>query len=493
MAFHFLDELKATFATRASQPAVVHPGGVFTYAELLRRARAAAGLLQRRGMDTGSRVVLFTAAKIPFLIAHLGVLWGGGIALPLNSRFTREEMRHFLTDSGACLAVAGAEQVPLLESLRPEVPALREVLLDDEVLGADTASCREPDVSAEDACLLVYSSGTTGWPKGVVHTHANLAASLRALAECWRFTPDDVVVNVLPLFHIHGLSFATQLTLLAGGCVNLADFHVADTLDAIATGTVFMAVPTIYYRFLEEPAFVEKARSWQHVRLFTCGSAPIRPDVLPRLEAILGKPVINRYGMTEAHVITSLPLDGPWPAGSVGVPLRGIDLRIGEPGSSAIGAGEVGPVFVRGPNLFREYWRNPDATRKAFSTGWFDTGDLGALDELGFLTLAGRSNDLIITSGYNVYPPLVERVVNACPGVAELAVVGVPDPIRGERVVVFVVREDPSLDEGRLQDYWSERLVEYQRPRQIIFVDTLPRDALGKVLRKELVKQVPGT
>jgi malonyl-CoA/methylmalonyl-CoA synthetase len=442
-------------------------------------------------MEKGSRVVLFTPAKVPFLLAHLGVLSGGGISLPLNPRFTREELRHFLIDSGACLAVAGAEQVPLLESLRPQAPALRQVLLDDEVLKAGATSWREPDVSAEDACLLVYSSGTTGWPKGVVHTHANLAASLRALAECWRFTPDDVVVNVLPLFHIHGLSFAAQLTLLTGGCVSLADFHVADTLDAIGRATVFMAVPTIYYRFLEEPAFVEKARSWQHVRLCTCGSAPVRPEVLPRLEAILGKPVINRYGMTEAHVITSLPLDGPWPAGSVGVPLRGIELRIGEPGALATGGGEVGGIFVRGPNLFREYWGNPDATRKAFSTGWFDTGDFGSLDENGFLTLAGRSNDLIITSGYNVYPPVVERVVNACPGVAESAIVGVPDRIRGERVVVFVVREDHSLDAGRLEDFWSERLVEYQRPRQVVFVDALPRNALGKVLRKDLVKQVP--
>jgi aspartate aminotransferase len=196
--------------------------------------------------------------------------------------------------------------------------------------------------------------------------------------------------------------------------------------------------------------------------------------------------------MTEAHVITSLPLDGPWPAGSVGLPLPGIELRVARPDGQPAAAGEVGAVLIRGPNLFREYWRNPEATSKAFASGWFDTGDLGSLDEHGFLTLAGRSNDLIITSGYNVYPPVVERVVNACPGVRECAVAGLPDPVRGERVVAFVVRDDPALDEARLQAFCAERLVDYQRPRQVFFVESLPRNTLGKVLRRELVRDVAG-
>jgi malonyl-CoA/methylmalonyl-CoA synthetase len=489
MAPHFLDELRSAFAAQPDRIALVHPGGVFTCAELDQQARRIAALLQRGGVARGDRVVLFTPARVPFLLAHLGVLYAGAVSLPLNPRFTREEMQHFLSDSGACLAVAGPDQRPLLESLRSELPELREILPDDAVLEAPAASEREVAVTSEDPCLLVYSSGTTGSPKGVVHTHANLASSLRALAECWRFTPDDVVVNVLPLFHIHGLSFATQLTLFAGGCVILEEFHATRTLDTIGRGTVFMAVPTIYYRFLEEPTFSEKARSWQRTRLFTCGSAPIRPDVLPRLQEILGKPVINRYGMTEAHVITSLPLDGPWPAGSVGLPLPGIELRVVWPDGQPASAGEVGTVLVRGPNLFREYWRNPEATRKAFASGWFDTGDLGAVDEHGFLTLAGRSNDLIITSGYNVYPPVVERVINACPGVRESAVAGVPDEMRGERVVVFVVRDDSSLGEDQVLAFCAERLVDYQRPRQVFFLDTLPRNALGKVLRRELANR----
>lgn len=247
-----------------------------------------------------------------------------------------------------------------------------------------------------------------------------------------------------------------------------------------------MAIPTFYYAFLDRPEFAEAARGWGNVRLFTCGSAPIRPEVLPGLEAILGRPVINRYGMTEGHVLTSLPLDGPWPQGSVGLPLKGIELSVTRDDGTPAEIGEVGSVRVRGQNLFRKYWRNPEATRAAFASGWFDTGDFGIRDAAGLLTLVGRKHDLIITSGFNVYPQVVERVINECPGVKESAVLGLPDDRRGERVVAVVVRDDPALDERRLRAHCLEHLVDYQRPVSIAFTDTLPRNAMGKVLRREL-------
>lgn len=338
---------------------------------------------------------------------------------------------------------------------------------------------------------MLYSSGTTGRPKGVLHDHANLASSLRGLQSCWRFTPDDVLVNVLPLFHIHGLSFATHLSLLTGCTMHVEDtFHPRRTLDVVERGTVFMAIPTFYYTFLDRPEFRDIARSWRNVRLFTCGSAPIRPEVLPELESVLGRPVINRYGMTEAHVIASLPLDGPWPQGSVGLPLDGVSVRVvGENGQPVV-QDEVGSVQLSGPNLFRSYWRRPDATREAFASGWFDTGDLGFRDSGGFLTLVARKNDLIITNGFNVYPQVVERVINECPGVRESAVVGIPDLKRGERVVAAVVRADETLSERSLKTYLGERLVNYQRPASIVFVASLPRNAMGKVLRRELRDQL---
>jgi acyl-CoA synthetase (AMP-forming)/AMP-acid ligase II len=196
--------------------------------------------------------------------------------------------------------------------------------------------------------------------------------------------------------------------------------------------------------------------------------------------------VINRYGSTEGHVITSLPLDGPWPQGSVGLPLDGMEVLVAGLDGAAVPEGEVGTVLLRGPNLFREYWRNPSATSAAFVSGWFDTGDLGQLDHSGFLTLVGRKNDMIITNGFNVYPEVVERVVNECPGVKESAVLGMPDDRRGERVTAVVVRDDPTLDERRVKAHCVEHLVDYQRPSAVVFVDELPRNAMGKVLRRAL-------
>ncbi len=484
---HFLEELRATFADRSGKAALVHRESTYSYGDLNRQAERCAGWLQALGVEPESCVVVASAEKRPFLAAHLGAIFAGAISLPLNPRFTRDELRYFLADSAARVAVVGPDLRALVEELKPELPDLRAIVDAETAWEPPEHTYRAPTVSADDPCLMLYSSGTTGRPKGVVHTHANLAASLHALGDCWRFTPDDITTNVLPLFHIHGLSFATHLSLLTGGCMRMVDtFHPRRTLDEVGKGTVFMSIPTFYYAFLDRPEFAEAAKGWGNVRLFTCGSAPIRPEVLPGLEAILGRPVINRYGMTEGHVLTSLPLDGPWPQGAVGLPLRGIELSVTRDDGTPAEAGEVGSVRVRGPNLFREYWRNPEATRAAFASGWFDTGDLGMRDAAGLLTLVGRKHDMIITSGFNVYPQVVERVINECPGVKESAVLGLPDDRRGERVVAVVVRDDPALDERGLRTHCAEHLVDYQRPVAIVFTDSLPRNAMGKVLRREL-------
>ena len=487
MASHFLNDLRQAFATNAHRPALVYRERTWTYAALGIAAERCAGWLQSKRLTAGDRVGLFTAGKLPFLVGNLGVMFAGGVPLPLNPRFTREEMRFFLTDSGAKLVIAGQEQRPLLAELLPELPEPPEVIPDREVLNPPSTAWREPSPSADDPCLVLYSSGTTGWPKGVVHTHANVASALHALANCWQMTPDDRVVNVLPLFHIHGLAFATHLTWLIGGCLLVEDaFDPRQTLDAIGNATVFMAVPPIYYKLLGEPAFRAAAQSWQSVRLFTCGSAPIRPEVLPELEGILQRPVINRYGMTESYVISSLPLAGPWPNGSVGLPLDGIELRIVGESANDMASGEVGSVQIRGPNLFRRYWNKPEATEAAFASGWFDTGDFGSRDAAGMLTLVGRKHDLIITSGYNVYPQVVERVIGECPGVRECAVLGLADPQRGERVAAAVVADGGQLDAAAVRAWCSERLVHYQHPKEVLFVESLPKNSLGKVLRREL-------
>lgn len=487
---HFGNQLRQTFATHAARPAILYRGEAITYGDLQPQITRCAAWLQHLGVQRGDRVVLFTGNKLPFLIAQLGAMFAGGVPLPLNPRFTREELRYYLSDSGARVIVVAEEQRTMIESLVAELDQRPLVVLDSTAVAPSAADFVEPNATAEEACLILYSSGTTGWPKGVVHTHANVASSLRGLAECWRMTPDDIVVNVLPLFHIHGLAFATHLTLLVGGCVQIEDsFDVPRVLEIIGESTVFMAVPPIYYKLLEEPRFREAAQHWQRVRLFTCGSAPIRTEVLPELQSILQRPVINRYGMTESYVISSLPLDGPWPDGSVGLPLAGVEVRITRADGTEADAGEVGAVHIRGENIFRTYWNKPEATQAAFKTGWFETGDLGQVDERGFLTLVGRQHDLIIVSGYNVYPQVVERVMGECPGVGECAVLGLPDPQRGERVAAAIVRSDASLDETRVRAWISERLIHYQQPKSLLFVDALPKNSLGKVLRRELREQ----
>jgi malonyl-CoA/methylmalonyl-CoA synthetase len=484
---HFLNELRATFADRAGQTAWNFPDRSYTFGEIEQRALRSAGWLHGLGVGRGDRVVLATAEKRSFLAAHLGALFAGAVPLPVNPKLTSDEMRYVLADSGARVAVVGPEARPVVEGVRDGLAELRAIVTDSEAWNAPAAKWSPPSPGADEPALMLYSSGTTGRPKGVVHSHANLASSLHALVSWWRIGPEDVVVNVLPLFHIHGLSFAAQLSMLTGASMIIEEsFHPRRTLDIIGRGTVFMAIPTFYYAFLDRPEFREAAANWKNVRLFTCGSAPIRPEVLPDLEAILGRPVINRYGMTEAHVIASLPLDGPWPQGSVGLALKGVEVRLAGAEGATVPTGEVGTVLLRGPNLFREYWNNPEATRAAFAGGWFDTGDLGRLDEKGFLTLVGRKHDLIITSGFNVYPQVVERVLHDCPGVKEAAVVGMPDDRRGERVTAVIVRSDPALDERRVKAFCVEHLVDYQRPATIHFLDALPRNALGKVLRREL-------
>ena len=489
----FRDQLETAFAQFAQRPALTYQDATWTYAELDARTRMAAVRLRAQGLRAGERVILYTADKRALLLAHLGAIRAGGVSLPLNSKFTPREMEYYARDSGAALAVGGDGELPVLQALVDDAETpLRGVLHAAEFLALEprpTASL--PDSTAEDWALLLYSSGTTGQPKGVVHTHANLGAAVRSLADCWAFAPDDVLVNVLPFFHIHGLSFASHVNFLTGAHMLMADqFHPIRTLDLIDRATVFMAIPPMYYQFLGRPEFRAHAKHWSHVRLFTCGSAPIRPEVLPELEGILNSPLINRYGMTESHVIASLPIDKPSVQGSVGLPLDGVEMTMLEDGSTTKDGHAVGEVHVKGPVIFDHYLNRPESTAEAFAhQGFFATGDLGFLDPEGYLTLIGRKVDLIITKGFNVYPPMVERVLNDCPGVKESAVFGLPDDLRGEKVVAVVVK-DPAADTEatprNIRDFCRERAVDYQVPSDVHFVDELPRNTMGKVLKREL-------
>ena len=492
----FIELLRDQINQNADKPAIIYQGNVLTYAQLERRAMRVAALLQAQGLEKGERVILYTPDKFPFLIIHLGIILSGGVSLPLNFSFTKDEMRYFLNDSGARFVFAAGEQASVIDQIKHSCPNLSKTIHPAEFIEKRSSKTyRSPNLQEDDDCFILYSSGTTGQPKGVVHTHRNLAASLLDLKKCWGFVPEDILLNVLPLFHIHGLSFATHLSLMSGATMILEDhFHPLRTMDSIKHATVFMAVPTLYYAFLKRPEFKQKAKGWQKTRLFTCGSAPIRPEVLPELEAILNRPLINRYGMTESHVITSLPIGGPYPQGSVGLPLEGIEMKLVAEDGHPISAESapladhkvVGEVKIRSRNLFSQYWNKPDSTASAFDQdGFFATGDLGYLDELGFLTLVARKTDLIITSGYNVYPAVVEKVINSFPQVRESAVIGIPDEMRGEKVIA-VIATDGELQIRELQDHCRERLASYQLPARFELVDELPRNTMGKILKRDL-------
>jgi malonyl-CoA/methylmalonyl-CoA synthetase len=412
---HFISLLKRQFQENSRRPALIYQGETLTFAQLETKAETVSRFLREKGLRKGDVVILYTPGKRDFLLLHLGIILAGGVSLPLNFNFTPAEMTYFINDSGARFVFASGKQAAVINGIKDRCPHLEKIFKDREIREKHEKKLKEVEIEANDDCFMLYSSGTTGQPKGVVHTHANTAAALLALQKCWAFSPDDVLLNVLPLFHIHGLSFASHLSLISGSAMILKErFHPQQTLEKITDATVFMGVPTYYYAFLNRPGFREKAAHWQSTRLFTCGSAPIRSDVLSDIETIIGKPLINRYGMTESHVITSLPLEGSFKKGSVGLPLEGIHMKIekGEPRGGNDGP-VAGEVKIKSKNLFNRYWNKPGATRAAFDgDGFFCTGDLGFLDERGYLFLVGRKHDLIITGGYNVYPLVVERVIN---------------------------------------------------------------------------------
>ena len=485
----FITQLRHGFSAHASRTAVEFETTRYRFSDLEMAADRIGAVLQAKGIEPGDRLALLIESKELFLLTYLGTLWCGAVPIPLNPGFKVPEVTYFVRDSGAALLVHDASSEAVARPVSQSCACLRgTVAARDLTTTSPPGAIRSFDPQPEDPALMLYSSGTTGEPKGVVHTQSNLLSSVRSIIDAWRFSPDDLLAHVLPLFHIHGLSFAAHVSLLAGSCMLIEDsFHPTRTLDLIDRATVFMAVPPYYYAFLKRVEFRERAVGWQRLRLATCGSAPIRPEVLPELEGILKRPVINRYGMTECHVLTSLPLGGPWPQGSVGPSLSGVEICVRTDSGSRSAVDEVGRVWARGPNLFREYWRRPEATRESFDeNGWFDTGDLGRLESRGYLTLVGRNKDLIIVGGFNVYPAVVERVLGECPGVREVAVVGIPDAARGERVAAFIVPDTPHLDTKLVRAFCRDRLVDYQCPSCIELVDELPRNAMGKVLKREL-------
>ena len=469
-------------------------GPPLSYGELDQRSARMAAALAAVGVAVGDRVAVQVDKSTDAVALYLACLRTGSVYVPLNTAYTEAEVLSFLADSGATLFVCRARR-----QSGPVPPGCRV-----ETLAADgsgsfqaIASTLDPDDrvvdrSGRDPAAMLYTSGTTGRSKGALLSCHNLVANAHALHDAWRFEPDDVLLHVLPVFHVHGLFVALHCAFLAGASVRFhTRFDVAAVRPALHRSTVLMGVPTHYHRLLADPEFGRA--DCEDMRLFTSGSAPLPAAEHDEFARRTGHRIVERYGMTETMILTSNPYDGDRVAGTVGYPLPGVELRVADEHGTPLGAGQLGTVEVRGDGVFLGYHGMPDQTAQAFrADGWFVTGDIGSVDDTGRLSLAGRASDLIISGGLNVYPKEIEAVLDAVDGVAESAVVGVPDDEFGEVAVgVIVPAGDHPVSEAALRAACDGHLARFKHPRRYVVVDALPRNAMGKVQKAALRATLP--
>lgn len=459
MSANLYDILAAGFPADRSKPCFrLSDGTAISYGALEDAASRVAGHLVALGVKPGDRVALQAEKSPQAVMVYLGALKAGAVYLPLNSAYTAAEVAYFRKDAEPAVFVTDPPN--FVAEAQAAAPLAQAVARD-----------------AADLASIIYTSGTTGRSKGAMLSHGNLAANALALHKAWGFTPDDVLLHALPIFHVHGLFVALHCAFLSGApMVWLPKYADAEVLEGLTSATVMMGVPTFYTRLLANPGFSREAAA--HMRLFICGSAPLLPSTFQEFEDRTGMRILERYGMSEAVIITTNPLDGERIAGSVGYPLPGVELRIA--------GGETGVIQIRGPSVFSGYWRMPEKTAEEFTAdGFFITGDVGRQDPDGRVWISGRAKDLIISGGFNVYPKEVELVLDELPGVVESAVIGVPHPDFGEGVVAVVMGEG---DEARMIAAARGQLAAYKAPKRVVFVDELPRNAMGKV-QKNLLRE----
>ncbi|MBP8291250.1 MAG: AMP-binding protein [Caldilineaceae bacterium] len=474
------------------------------YGELEQTVLRTMAMLRIRGVAPGDRIAIQLPKCLPFVYVHLAVLRLGAISLPLNSGYPARELAYFLGDAGARLYFGDAAGRGAVAPALTGLPALEEAIfldctsnadfdkLIDPLLPEDAAGIRPP-ADPDATCLMIYTSGTTGQPKGAELTHGNLTANLASLHEAWGWQNDDVLLHVLPIFHVHGLVVALHGALNAGATTIMHKrFDPVKALETLVQRpcSVLMGVPTIHRRLVEAPN--AGPISLRHMRLITSGSDRLPDDLFAAFEARFGYRLLERYGMSETGMLISNPLHGERRVGSVGLPLPGVEVRIVAPETGTpLRDDLIGEVEVRGANVFKGYWRQPEKTAAAFTAdGWFRTGDLGMCAADGYYTLKGRSKDLIISGGYNVYPPEVELVLADHPAVAASAVIGCPDAEWGECVVAVVVPAAGAVvSEQEIVDHCRAHLVHYKAPRTVVFVADLPRNAMGKVQKADLRQQ----
>ncbi len=493
---NFYALLRSRFATAPDKPCLRLPNGrPISYGDIDALSAQIAGALAEAGARPGDRI-LAQVEKSPENVAlYLAALRAGLIYVPLNTAYTPDEIAYFLNDAEPSVFICDPQKQDVLAPIATKAGTRKFFTLDANASGSlieaiksaaphDEIQTRHKD----DLASILYTSGTTGRSKGAMLTHGNLASNAIALNELWGFSERDVLLHALPVFHIHGLFVALHTAMLsAAEILFLPKFDVAEIRRQLPRASVMMGVPTFYTRLLAEGDFARDETA--HMRLFISGSAPLTDETFNAFEARTGHRILERYGMSEAGMIASNPLDGTRLAGTVGFALPGVSLRVTDGTGGALGPGKPGNVEVKGPNIFKGYWNKPQKTEEEFrEDGFFVTGDIGAIDQDGRLTLIGRAKDLIIAGGYNIYPKEIEAVLDAVPGVAESAVIGVPHADMGEGVVAVLVAEEGPVDEQILQTALAA-LAKFKRPRKFFWVEALPRNAMGKVQKQVLREQ----
>lgn len=466
----------------------------YSYADIEQESARLANYLCELGASVGDRISVQVEKSPQAVCLYLACLRAGLVFHPLNPAYQASELDYFLNNAEPSVVICDSAKI---DSLRPIVDAanIQHLLtLDADGTGDlidDSRNCSTEfdcvNRTADDMAALLYSSGTTGVPKGIMLTHENLASNARSLVEAWGFTSEDRLLHALPIFHVHGLFVGLGCVLMSGASMRwLAAFNSVSVVKYLPESTVLMGVPTYYTRLLDDPKFSRELTD--NIRLFVSGSAPLLEETFEQFEQRTGQRILERYGMTETNMNSSNPLHGERKAGTVGPPLPGVEIRITDENNNSLAPGEIGNLQVRGPNVFKGYWKLPEKTAEDFTDdGFFNTGDKGRIDEHGYVAIVGRSKDVVITGGLNVYPKEVELVIDDIKGVKESAVIGVPHADFGEAVVAVVVAEsEGSVDEAAIISHAKTQLANFKVPKRVVLVNELPRNTMGKVQKNLL-------
>jgi len=479
------------------------PALTYTWRDLERATAMLANLFDSLQLPAGSRVAVQTEKSVEALMLYLAVLRAGLVYLPLNTAYQAAEIEYFIGNAEPAVVVCSGKNFGWVSQLAFKAGTTHVFTLNEDRSGSlleraahhsdqHTPARRQRD----DLACILYTSGTTGRSKGAMLTHGNILSNALTLKDYWGWKAGDVLIHALPLFHVHGLFVAAQGALINGSkMIWLSKFDPKTVVAQLPRATVFMGVPTLYVRMLAEPGLTREA--CKHMRLFLAGSAPLLIETFNEWRERTGHTIVERYGMSETAILTSNPYrasDGERLGGTVGFPLPGVGLRVRDDAGQPCPTGEVGGIQVQGDNVFASYWRMPEKTKDEFTAdGWFKTGDVGKVDQQGYVTIVGRSKDLIISGGYNVYPAEIEGFINEMPGVAESAVVGVPHPDFGEAgVAVVVAKPGAALDDAAIVQTLKNRIANFKVPKRVYVVAELPRNTMGKVQKNLLREQHMG-